>query len=188
MEARDAIVDAILIADDQDTFVTRRIKEVNLEFGGIRGDRHFGLTRPADSRQPMYERGAEIWNRRQITILSSEECANIAEKLGIEAILPEWLGANLLLKGYPELSRLPMGSRILLPDGGGLICMGENKPCTLPGAVVQKHHDRHPNLTKEFVRAASRKRGIVCAVERPGTLWSGDRVKVLVNDFTDPMQ
>jgi hypothetical protein len=34
-----ANINAILIADDPKTFVTRRISEANLEFGGIRGDR-----------------------------------------------------------------------------------------------------------------------------------------------------
>jgi hypothetical protein len=66
-------INSILIADDPKTFVTRRISEANLEFGGIRGDRHFGITSKADSRQPMYPRGTEILNRRQITIVSVEE-------------------------------------------------------------------------------------------------------------------
>ena len=63
-----AKINAVLIADDPKTFVTRRISEANLEFGGIRGDRHFGVTSKADSRQPMYPRGTEILNRRQIVV------------------------------------------------------------------------------------------------------------------------
>jgi hypothetical protein len=60
-----AKVSAVLIADDSKTFVTRRISQANLEFGGIPEDRHFGITSKADSRQPMYPRGTEILNRRQ---------------------------------------------------------------------------------------------------------------------------
>lgn len=188
MKTVEATVSAILIADQAETFVTRSIPEVSLEFGGMLGDRHFGMTVPSDSRQPMYPRGTEILNRRQITLLSEEECQKIAEELGIEAVLPEWLGANILLKGFPELTRLTMGSRILFSSGAGLICMGENQPCTLPGEVVQKHHPDFPNLTKEFVRAAYKRRGIVCAVERPGKIQQGETVGILVNDFANPMQ
>ncbi|BCJ88316.1 hypothetical protein skT53_33010 [Effusibacillus dendaii] len=56
MKTAEAKVKAILLADDPESFVTRRIPEVSLEFGGIPGDRHFGITAPSDSRQPMYPR------------------------------------------------------------------------------------------------------------------------------------
>ncbi|NHC41578.1 MOSC domain-containing protein [Bacillus sp. MM2020_1] len=183
-----AKINAVLIADDPETFVTRRIPEVNLEFGGIRGDRHFGVTSKADSRQPMYPRGTEILNRRQITIVSVEELDRIAKELGVETVQPEWLGANLLLKGFPELTKLTMGSRIFFPSGAGLICMGENQPCTLPGDEIQKHYEEHEKLSLRFVRAGNKRRGIVCAVERPGIIHENDEVQVLVNDFKNPMQ
>jgi hypothetical protein len=183
-----AKINAVLIADDSKTFVTRGISEANLEFGGIRGDRHFGITSKADSRQPMYPRGTEILNRRQITIVSVEELDKIAEELGVESVLPEWLGANVLIKGFPELTKLTMGSRILFPSGAGLICMGENQPCTLPGDEIQKHYEDHEKLSFRFVRAGYKRRGIVCAVERPGMIHKNDEVQVLVNDFRNPMQ
>jgi len=56
--------------------------------------------------------------------VSVEELDRIAQELGVESVLPEWLGANVLVKGFPELTKLPMGSRILFPSGAGLICMG----------------------------------------------------------------
>ncbi|MBT2701238.1 hypothetical protein J7E79_28585 [Bacillus sp. ISL-40] len=49
MEKVWAKINAVLIADNPETFVTRRISEVNLEFGGIHGDRHFGVTRKAET-------------------------------------------------------------------------------------------------------------------------------------------
>jgi hypothetical protein len=52
-----AIIRAVFIADHPETFVTRRIPKANLEFVGIPGDRHFGITRKAGSRQPMYPKG-----------------------------------------------------------------------------------------------------------------------------------
>lgn len=188
MKTAEAKVSAILIADNPETFVTRRIPEVNLEFGGIPGDRHFGVTFSADSRQPMYPRGTEILNRRQITILAEEDCLQIAEQLGVEQVLPEWLGGNLLLSGFPELTSLTMGSRILFPNGTGLICMGQNLPCIFPGEIVQQQYEDRPNITKNFVRAAYKRRGIVCAVERPGRIQEGDQVRILINDLSNPMQ
>jgi hypothetical protein len=177
-----------MIADLSDSFVTRRIPNVKLEFGGIRGDRHFGVTAKADSRQPMFPRGTEILNRRQITVVSEEECAQIAEGLGVEYVLPEWLGANLCLNGSPELTKLPFGSRILFPNGTGLICMGENLPCIGPGEEIQRHYENHPKLAAKFVRAAYKLRGIVCAVECPGDISEGDEAQILINDFNNPMQ
>lgn len=188
MKSSSAKVNAILIADTPDSFVTRRISSVELEFGGIRGDRHFGVTAKADSRQPMYPRGTEILNRRQITVVTEEECAQIAEGLGVEYVLPEWLGANLCLNGYPELTKLPIGSRILFPNGTGLICMGENLPCTFPGEEIQRHYETHPKIATRFVKAAFKRRGIVCAVECPGPISEGEEVKILVNDFDNPLQ
>lgn len=183
-----AKINAVLIADDPKTFITRRTSEVNLEFGGIRGDRHFGITSKADSRQPMYPKGTEILNRRQITIVSGEELDRIAEELGVTSIRPEWLGANVLVKGFPELTKLTMGSRILFPSGAGLICMGENQPCTLPGDKIQKHYEEHEKLSLRFVRAGYKRRGIVCAVERPGIIHEHDDVQILINDYVNPMQ
>lgn len=188
MKNANAKINALLIADTPETFVTRRIPDVQLVFGGMKGDRHFGMTCPADSRQSMYPKGTEILNRRQITIVSEEECQKIADELGVEYILPEWLGANLLLNGYPELTKLPMGSRILFPNGTGLICMGENQPCIFPGEEIQKHYEAKPKLAANFVRAGYKRRGIVCAVERPGEIFEGDEVRILINDFNNPMQ
>ncbi|MBT2736520.1 hypothetical protein [Bacillus sp. ISL-7] len=59
-----ANINAVLIADNPKAFVTRRISEANLESGGIRGVRHFGINSKADSRQPMHPS-----NRRTVTVL-----------------------------------------------------------------------------------------------------------------------
>lgn len=188
MEKSRAKVNAILIADLPDSFVSRRIPEAHLEFGGIVGDRHFGFTRPADSRQPMFPKGTEIFNRRQITIVSKEDCEKIAAEMGVEQIQPEWLGANLFLSGFPNLTKLTMGSRILFPGGASLMCMGENLPCTFPGEEIQKHYPHHDKLALRFVKAGYQRRGIVCLVEKTGVIYDGDEVQILINDFQNPMQ
>jgi MOSC domain-containing protein YiiM len=127
----------------------------------------------------MYPRGTEIRNRRQISIVSVEECDQIAQLLGLDMLLPEWLGANLLVSGLPHLTQLPAGSRLLLPDGTGLVCEGENAPCRHPGDVIQTLYPDLPRLSQRFVSVAKKRRGIVCSVERPGPIMTGDDVRIL---------
>lgn len=175
----EAAVQAVLVARRRDTFVTSRVAEAELDYGGIPGDLHFGLTKRAGARERMYPRGTEIFNRRQITVVSVEECAAIAEKLGVETVLPEWLGANVAVKGFPNLTRLREGSRIVFPSGAGLLCEGENQPCIHPGKVIQGHYPDTPGLANRFVRLAMGLRGIVCIVERPGKIAPGETVKIV---------
>ncbi|MFC4809116.1 MOSC domain-containing protein [Paenibacillus sp. GCM10023250] len=185
MKPVEARVEAVLMADlGMESFETRRLAEAELDFGGIRGDRHFGITAKADVRQPEYPRGTEIFNRRQLTVVSAEECAAIAEALGVPEVKPEWLGANLLLSGLPDLTALPLGSRMIFGSGAGLNGQGENFPCTGPGKLVQANYPEEPKLAARFVKAAYRKRGIVCFVERRGVIRPGDTVSVWVNDGT----
>ena len=175
-----ATVESVLLADNPATFVTRRVDRVTLDIAGIPGDYHYGLTRLSGAREPMYPRGTEIRNRRQISVVSTEECDQIAQRLGLDVVLPEWLGANLLVCGFSNLTQLPTGSRLLLPGGGGLVCEGENAPCRHPGKIIQSLYPTHPDLIKRFVSIAQKRRGIVCSVECPGTIVQGDHLRILV--------
>lgn len=177
-------VHAIMLADRAETFVTRRVPTIRVQLGGIPGDRHYGLLRPADSRQKIYRKGTLIANRRQISIVSEEECAEIAVRLGVPEIVPEWLGANLLIRGYDRLTLLPGGARMLFPDGTGLICEGENRPCIGPGRVIERHYGI-PGLAARFVSAAQKRRGIVCSVECEGTIATGDSVRIISFDGSE---
>ncbi|RXT02758.1 MOSC domain-containing protein [Ammoniphilus sp. CFH 90114] len=171
-------LEAVLYTLDKESFVTSRVTSVQLDFGGIPGDRHFGITTKSDSRLPMYERGTEIQNRRQVSVVSLEECENVARELGVKEILPEWLGANLLISGIADLTKLRMGSRIMFPSGAVIICEGENPPCIHPGKVIEEK-TQQVKIAPKFVKAAHQKRGIVCSVERPGEIYENDRVEVI---------
>jgi hypothetical protein len=166
-------VKSVMLADEKGSFITHQVKSVSVDLGGIPGDRHYGLLRPADVRQKIYPRGTPIANRRQISIVSEEECAVIAKNMGLPEIRPEWLGANIALSGLAGLTLLSQGSRIIFPNGTGLICEGENLPCVGPGKVIAAFYGR-PELSKAFVKAAFQLRGIVCSVEREGTINLGD--------------
>jgi hypothetical protein len=94
----------------------------------------------------------------------------IAKRMGLPEIRPEWLGANLLLSGYNAgITSLPLGTRLLFPQGTGLICEGENLPCLGPGKIIAAYYNQ-PELAKAFVKAAAVSRGIVCSVEREGSI------------------
>lgn len=179
MQTLEVQILAVLAARELDSFITRREPSIEVELGGIPGDRHYGLLRPADSRQKFYPRNTMIANRRQLSLVSAEELRATALGLDIEDILPEWLGANVLLSGCPELTQLPQGARLLFPDGTGLICEGENLPCTGPGEVIAEALGRE-ELSTRFVKAAKKKRGIVCSVEREGRISEGDAVRFLI--------
>lgn len=156
------------------------VAEADLEYGGIPGDMHFGLTKAAGVRELMYDRGTEIFNRRQISIVSVEECAIIAAKLGIDRVLPEWLGANIALKGFENLTRLTAGSRIIFPSGAGILCEGENLPCIKPGKAIQENHLEKTKLSTRFVKSSLGLRGIVGIVECAGKIGAGVEAEVVV--------
>lgn len=172
-------VESVCIADQKDTFITNKVSEANLKYGGIPGDRHFGMTKPAGVRELMYNRGTEIYNRRQVTVVSVEECALIAERMGIDQVLPEWLGANIALKGFGNLTSLTPGSRIIFPSGAGILCEGENLPCVKPGKVILENYLDKQNLSTGFVKSSLGLRGIFGIVECPGEIVAGDNVKVV---------
>lgn len=167
-------VKAVLRTAESSSFVTHQVPSITVDVAGIPGDRHYGLLRPATSRQKIYPRGTMVANRRQITIISEKECALIAERMGLPEIRPEWLGANLLLSGLSEgITSLPLGSRLLFPEGAGLICEGENLPCFGPGKQIAAFYNQ-PELAASFVKAAANSRGIICSIEREGSITSGD--------------
>ncbi len=181
MTTREAAVEAVMTAEDSSTFVTSRTATIKVELGGIPGDRHYGLLRPADSRQKIYPRGVLIANRRQISIVSVMDCKRIAESMGVSEVRPEWLGANIFICGIEGLTQLPLGSRLIFPGGTGLICEGENLPCSGPGKVIENIYGADA-LRKNFVAAAKKLRGIVCSVEKEGIVRVGEVVKIITRD------
>jgi hypothetical protein len=170
----------VLVCTERKTFVTRELAEVRVTFEGIEGDRHAGLTRPADVRTPWFPKGTPIRNTRQLSLVSSEELAEVAGTLGIPKVLASWLGANLEVSGVPRLTLLPPGTRLFFPEDAVLAVEGENAPCIGPGRVIEAHHPDGPKVASRFVKAARQKRGLVAWVERPGLLRAGDEVRVML--------
>jgi hypothetical protein len=163
----------LLIADG-DGFITREVERITVELDGVAGDRHRGHARPACSRVPWYPRGAPIRNARQLSLVAPDELAEIARRMDLPAVRPEWIGANLLIEGVTRLTRLPPGTRLHFPSGAALAIEGENGPCRHAGAAIGAHYPDREGLDVLFPQVARGLRGLVAWVERAGELTSGE--------------
>lgn len=159
-----------------DTLETIPAQSLTLTFAGVEGDKHGGLQSKADGRYPFYERGTPILNTRQVSLVSMEELGSIQYSLKIDYLVASWLGANISVMGIPNLSLLPIGSRLFFAGGAVLLNMGYNPPCTAPGHIIHRYFEEvAPN---QFPKAAHLKRGIVAMVEREGQINAGDEITV----------
>lgn len=171
-------VAGVYVGSDRDSLVTTPVQEAHVTLAGFVGDRHAGIAKKAGSREGMYARGTDIRNNRQFSAVSLEELAEIAVAIGVEELHPEWLGANLALRGIPDLTHLPPLSRLVFPGGAVLVVYGENKPCVKPARVIQEFLQTAFDLAELFPRVALGKRGIVGWVECPGIIRPGDEVVI----------
>ena len=160
--------------------VSERVPEVRATLEGLEGDRHAGFTRRADARVPQYPRGTEIHNSRHVSLIGEEELAHIAANLGVPVVAPEWIGANLVLRGVPNLSHLPPLTRLYFPEETAIALEGENHPCVYPGKAIQHHYPDRLDVSKHFPKAAYHLRGVVGWIERPGMIREGDTVRITV--------
>lgn len=170
---------AVLVGSNPDSLVTTRSQTITAVFGGIAGDRHFGQTHKSGGRTKFYPRGTEIFNERQLSLVSSEELAAAAEKMGIPEILPEWLGANVLLSGIPDLTSLSPGTRLAFSSGAVVYVTSSNNPCVGPGNIIQNMFPERTGLSAAFVQHAMHRRGIVAVVDIPGLISEGDDVALI---------
>ncbi|GIL02954.1 MAG: molybdenum cofactor sulfurase [Alphaproteobacteria bacterium] len=192
-----ARVAGVLKATGRD-FVSRPVDRLELTYEGVKGDFHAGLTRRSGSREPWYARGTEMRNERQLSILSVEELAAIAEAMGLNRIEPGWIGANIVLEGVEAMTFLPPRTLLMFEGGVTLRVDGANGPCRIAGGSIARHLgarrtggglDRQDaaefdwtktDLAFAFVEAARMKRGLVAWVERGGAIEPGEDVTVRV--------
>lgn len=163
------------------TLRSEPLETVDATLDGFPGEDHGGATRPSCSRVlALYpQRGTEIRNTRQLSILSAEELDEIARTLNLEALSPDLLGASLVVSGLPDFSHIPPGTRLQAPSGATITVDLENGPCNFPAKEIE---DTHPGHGKGFKAAAMGKRGVTAWIEREGRISLGDRLAVYIPD------
>ena len=172
-------VEALLKSGDRQTGLEKApVDGLALRFDGIAGDCHSGLTRKADIRTiRQYPRDTPIRNVRQLTVLSIEELSDIAGVMEIPQVKPEWVGANIVTSGIPDLTLLPPSSRLQFPSGATIVVDMENEPCRYPAEIIARNN---PEQKVGFVKAAKHKRGVTAWVEREGDINLGDEITVWI--------
>lgn len=175
----DARTEVILVnSTRQEDLSSSRVSSIRASYAGFEGESHSGLVRSSCVRvRHQYPQGTEIRNTRQISILSAEELAIIADSMGVSELKPEWLGANLIVSGIPDFSQIPPSTRMIFAGGASLVVDLENSPCKYPGEVINRHH---PGFGKLFARAAVGRRGVTAWVEREGGIDIGDSIKLYI--------
>ena len=162
------------------TFVTEPVETLSLSFEGIDGDIHAGATRRSGAREPWYPRGTEMRNERQLSVLSPEELAIVAERLEVDELKPQWVGANMTLDGIPGLTRLPPRTLLFFEGGVTLKVDGDNAPCRAAGRAIAGHIEGRDDIETGFPKHAKGLRGLVVWVEKPGQVTVGETVSVRV--------
>jgi len=171
-------VASVMILEPGSKVISAPVDSAQVTQAGFEGDRHAGLTRLADVRNKDVPRGTEVRNDRQVTIVSQEELAQVADALGVPAVRPEWLGANLCFSGMGGLSALPKGTQLGFPGGVVLLVEAQNRPCTVAGGAIEAACPDRPGLATAFVKAALERRGLTASVRQPGRISVGDAVDV----------
>ncbi len=169
-----------IVADRDAALESHAVDQISALFSGPEGEAHGGLTRPSDSRvTSQYKRGTTIRNTRQFSILSAEDLAAIAAKMGLTALDGALVGATMVVQGIPDFSHLPPSSRLQNESGATLTVDMENRPCVLPAKPIEAHH---AGFGAKFKAAAKGRRGVTAWVEREGVFRVGDRLRLHVPD------
>ena len=156
------------------------VDAVDVTLDGFPGEKHGGPTRASCVRvKTQYERGTEIRNVRQLTILSAEELAATAEAMGLDAIDPAWVGASMIIEGIPDFTQVPPSSRLMAESGVGLAIDMENRPCVLPGREIEQEAE---GFGAKYKPSAKGRRGVTAWVEYGGRLAVGDVLTLHVPD------
>jgi MOSC domain-containing protein YiiM len=152
------------------------VDPLELDFGGARGDRHYGETMPAGTRQSaVFTKGTTIRNHRQISIVDAAELATIADNMGLIELAPGVIADNICTSGIPNLTSLAPMSRLIFDGGAVIMVGGENLPCVISGRMISNHYGSKPEA---FPKHAMGLRGVTGWVEHPGLVRPGTAITV----------
>lgn len=193
-------VRAVLVGREGDAFSTE-VAKIQLSPSWGTGDRHGRPERLLDMRERVLlahglQRGSQIANFRQVSLICHDETEAIREALALPGPIPPGsLCENLVIEGIARFTSLPLGTMLLFQKPGGetkrtaaIVLWGENTPCLTAGEMVRQRFEDSPGLPKEslarlpseFVRVALGRRGLVGCVYSPGFVHRGDEVLVCI--------
>ncbi|WP_420336326.1 MOSC domain-containing protein [Roseibium sp.] len=172
----DGKVEGVFRTASPDDFQTTAAENLELTFEGVPGDRHAGFTRKSGGREPWYERGTEMCNERQVSILAVDELDEVARKMEIEDLKSEWIGGNILISAIANLTRVPPRTRLVFEGGTVIRVDGDNAPCRFAGAAIAANYPDREGLDLLFPKVARGLRGLVGFVEKPGVIKPGETV------------
>ncbi len=160
---------------------TEPLEDMHLTFAGLRAESHSGLTRASCSRvRSQYPVGTEIRNTRQLSVMSAEDLAAIADAMALDRLDPALVGASLVVDGIPDFSHVPPSSRLLDEASGACLVVDmENRPCMLPAKPIETVH---PGRGRNFKTAAKTRRGVTAWVEREGVIRIGASLRLHIPD------
>ena len=165
----------------EEALASAPLSQVFASYTGIEGEDHGGLTRKSCVRvKDQFPEGTEIRNVRQVSIISAEEMAAAAAEIGVDDVLPEWMGASIMVRGLPDFTHIPPSSRLQNAAGATLVIDMENRPCMYPGKEAME--PVHPGKGKLLKSACKDRRGVTAWVEREGPLAVGDIFTLHVPD------
>lgn len=169
------------VIEGSGTMRSEPLSEVVAQFGGFVGEAHGGMTHPSCVRvTSQHPKGTIISNVRQLSVMSAEEIAQIAETMGLPDIDPTLLGASMIIEGIADFTHVPPSSRLQCEASGATIAIDMvNRPCVLPGREIEMEHK---GFGAKFKSAAVGKRGVTALVEREGVFRLGDIVRLHIPD------
>ncbi len=154
-------------------FRSYSVERLELDFEGIVGNRHRGHTRKADSRVPYLKRGSEMRNSRHVSMVSMEDCAELARRLDLSSFDPAWIGANVVVEDIQHFSYLPRGAKLFCEGGAVLDNEDQNSPCLIAGEAAGLANPGRDDIKRVFPKIAKGLRGILVTVEHPGVIVPG---------------
>ena len=170
-----------------DSTESKPVKKIHCVVGhGIKGDSHAGV-RLADAREKVFlsmgfARGTPIANLREFSAIGSDELDQIARNAGLPGHIPHGaLGENLVIRGIPHLTKLPIGTMLFFERDSVmqttvLMVWGENMTCFGAGRALQKHFPDIPRVDTTFPRHSIGIRGVVGLIFASGHIRIGDSV------------
>jgi MOSC domain-containing protein YiiM len=156
-----------------------QVQKLEVYLSGLKQDRHGGFTKVAGIRESrIVEKGTEVMNLRGITIVGTEELAEIAQKLELKEVTSHDLEANIEISGIPDFTRLAIGTMLKFTRKCVLMITSENLPCVVAGKRVADRVGQ-PDIEWKFPKAAIHLRGVTAMPFASGIIKVGDEVEVI---------